>query len=116
MTFYCGLRELGMVHFSEFTMRRQQMAYGIDWGDCLTYDSNGQECVGDPALEGDTGGKYEPLWDRGLERARELLTKVKATQNPHRLEYDLSKVERLVELLERCATSPLRKYCRVRIS
>lgn len=119
VNFYCGLRRLGSVHFSEFTMRRQQAVYGLDWGDCITFDHNGQECIGDPAVDNgpdDFSGKYAPLWDRGLERARTLLGKVQTTECQHRKEYDLPKIEELVKLLEQCATSPQREYCRVEVT
>lgn len=117
--FYCGLRQLGSVHFSEFTLRRQNNAYGLDWGDCITFDHNGQEYIGDPSIE--TGpdhpsGRYAPLWDRGLERARRLLSLVQASKSEHRKEYDLPKVGQLVILLEKCATSELREYCQVEVT
>ena len=112
--FYCGLRPLGETHFASMTLERQQRAYGVDWFDCLSYDvPGGGECIGDPNSE-ELEGYFVPNWQRGLERARKLLKLTE--EHPLRSKYDVPKVQELIALMERCVSSTLLEYCRVRVS
>jgi hypothetical protein len=114
ISFYCGVRTLGTVHFSSATMGQQNRVYGLDYADCLSYDTPQGEMFGPPDSD-EHEGPYSPDWDRSLARAKKLLALVEATDNEGRKQYDLPKIRELVTLLEQCATSPLREYCRVRI-
>lgn len=111
--FYCGIRPLGSVGFRVGALFALKRLYGVDWFDCVSYDQRGVEVIGgreeDDENDIDTV-PFTPDWDRGLARARDLLACVRAQEERGWL----PGVEKLVGLLEQCATSSLREFCRVR--
>lgn len=110
----------GYVHFSGFTLGRQQRVYGIDYADCITYGPEAtpedpeSELVGDPNVSG-TGGWYTPDWDRAVTRIERLIAACEATNNAHRKEYDREPLQKYRELILKCANHPDRQNCQVMI-
>jgi hypothetical protein len=107
ITFSVGVRKVGSVSFSSFTLRAQEKAYGIDFVDCLTY---GPEEYIDMELW------YRPDWDRAVARVSMLKAKVDVCEDEHRRKYDGARVEAMARLIAYCAEPSRRPYAHVRFS
>jgi hypothetical protein len=113
--FYRGDHELGHVHFSAFTLRRQHAAYETDYLECLTYDENGEEMVGPKGVD-DYHGRFAPDWPRAATRAARLLALCEARPaDDHRRQYDLERLRAFHKLIVECAESACASDCAVEI-